>query len=344
MRMEILTDRERDILDSIVQHFLISGSPVGSRTLSKSQERKLSPASIRNVMSDLEDKGFLNHPHTSAGRIPTTKGYRHYVDNLIQLVQLSTQEKELIKDNLSQFQGDVDLILEKTSHVMAKISNQLGLILTPKFEEGILTKLDIMHVSSDKLLVVLSIKDGLAKTILIEVKHEISEKILGKITELLNERLTGLKIKEIKSSFHKRVKDLINEETGLVRLFVDSAGQLFDFTRHADIKYTGATNILNNPEFADINKFSALIELFEEKNIIVHMMEKLVSNPGVRVVIGEENEEELVKECSIITAPYTLGNVNGILGIIGPMRMPYKRIIPLVDFTAKLITKMFRKS
>lgn len=343
MNLDVLTAREQEILESVIHYFVITGNPAGSRMISRKNKTELSPATVRNVMADLEEKGFLDHPHTSAGRVPTTKGYRHYVDNLIQLSHLSPQEQDLIKENLGRFDGDVDYILGKTAQIMAKISHQLGVILTPKLEDGILEKIDVVPFSSDKILVILSIKDGLAKTILLEVKNEISTNMLTGIVQILNERICGLKINEIQRTFQNRLRDLVDEETGLIRLFIDSAGNLFDFTRYSDIKYTGASNISTNPEFSDINKFSALVELLEEKNIIIHIMEKRSEPPGLKITIGDENEEALIRECSIISAPYSFGNVDGVVGIIGPTRMAYKRIIPLVDFTAKWITRMFRE-
>jgi heat-inducible transcriptional repressor len=335
-----LTDREREILESVVQYFVLTGNPVGSRTISKVRSKKLSPASIRNVMADLEEKGYLNHPHTSAGRIPTTMGYRHYVDHLVDISELTEQERIMIKENIGQFKGDIDLILEKTLYVLAKVSNLLGVLLTPKFDEGILQKIDVIRSSSEKLLVVLSIKDGIAKTILLEVKHDLSDKNLNQVINLLNERLSGLKISEIKNSYRDRLADLMTEESGLIRLFIDSADKLFDFTRYSTVIYSGTSNILNYPEFSDVQGFSTLIELIEDKNIVVHMMEKRSIPPELKVTIGSENEEELVKNCSIITAPYSIGDVDGILGVIGPTRIVYSRVIPIVNFTAKFITQM----
>ncbi len=342
MTTEFLTEREQEILESIIQYFVLTGNPVGSRTLSKKRNRELSPASIRNVMADLEEKGYLDHPHTSAGRVPTTKGYRHYVDNLVDLAQLSEEEIVLIKGDIGQFSGDLDLILEKTLQVLAKISNLLGVILTPRFDEGTLEKIDIVRTSGEKLIVVLSIKDGIAKTILLEVQHDLSDTHLNNAIQILNERLAGLRIFEIKNTFQNRLRDLVNEESGLIRLFVDSADKLFDFKRYSNIIYSGTSNILNYPEFSDVNKFSTLIELFEEKNIIVHMMEKRSMPPELKVTIGDENEEALVQNCSIITAPYKVGDVDGLLGVIGPTRIVYSRVIPIVDFTAKFITNILQ--
>ena len=343
MNTEILNYREEEILEAIVQQFVLTGNAVGSRTLSKRRGGELSAATIRNVMADLEEKGYLNHPHTSAGRIPTTKGYRLYVDRLISLTQLSAVEKKLIETKIGDFSGDVDYILENTINVLAKISSQLGVILTPKFQDGILEKIDIISVGSEKVMIVLSIRDGMAKTILLEVKREIPVKSLQNVISILNERLSGLQIREIQSTLPSRMKDVANENSGIIRLFVDSANQLFDFTRYSNLKYTGTSQIVNMPEFSSVEKFSALVELFEEKNIIIHMMEKLSESPGLKVRIGDENEELPVQECSIVTAPYTLGNVDGLLGVIGPMRMAYRKIIPLVDYTAKIITEIFQE-
>ena len=343
MNTEILNYREEEILEAIVQQFVLTGNAVGSRTLSKRRGGELSAATIRNVMADLEEKGSLNHPHTSAGRIPTTKGYRLYVDRLISLTQLSAVEKKLIETKIGDFSGDVDYILENTISVLAKISSQLGVILTPKFQDGILEKIDIISVGSEKVMIVLSIRDGMAKTILLEVQREIPVKSLQNVISILNERLGGLRIKEIQSTLPYRMKDVADENSGIIRLFVDSANQLFDFTRYSNLKYTGTSQIVNMPEFSSVEKFSALVELFEEKNIIIHMMEKLSESPGLKVRIGDENEELPVQECSIVTAPYTLGNVDGLLGVIGPMRMAYRKIIPLVDYTAKIITEIFQE-
>ena len=338
MSVEILTEREQEILQQIVQQFVLTGNPVGSRTLSKKQNRTLSPASIRNVMADLEEKGYLDQPHTSAGRRPTTLGYRHYVDNLVNLAELTDEEMIMFKEYIGEFEGDLDFIFEKTLQVLAKVSNLLGVILTPKFDESVLEKIEIVRVSSEKLLVILSIKDGVAKTILLELKHDLADDLLKKVVQVINERLSGLKILEIKITFSDRLRDLINEESGLIRLFIDSADKLFDFTRYSNLIYSGASNIINYPEFSDVNKISTLIELFEEKNIIVHLMEKRSIPPELKITIGDENEEELVQNCSIITAPYTMGGNDGILGVIGPTRMVYSRVIPIVDFTAKFVT------
>lgn len=343
MQKEILSNREEEILQSVVQHFVLTGSPVGSRTLSKIGGGNLSPATIRNVMADLEDKGFLGHPHTSAGRIPTTKGYRLYVDRLVSLSRLTESEKKLIKENVGNFQGDFDFLLENTIGVLAKISSQLGVVLTPRFEDGTLEKIDIISVSSDKVLIILSIRDGMAKTILQEVRKSISPDALNYVVAVLNQRLCGLKIREIRSTLHARMKDVSYDDAGIIRLFIDSANKLFDYTRYSSIKYAGTSHIIHNPEFADVNKFSALVEFFEKKNIIIHMMEKLSDPPGLKVRIGDENEEQPIQECSIITAPYTMGNVEGLLGVIGPMRMAYRKIIPLVDYTAKMITGVFEE-
>jgi len=216
-------------------------------------------------------------------------------------------------------------------------------VLTPKFEDGILEKIDIVSVSSEKILVILSIRDGMAKTILLEVHRSISPTALQYVISVLNERLSGLRIRDIRNTLFARIKDVAQDDSGIIRLFIDSADKLFDSSRYSNLKYTGTSQIIHNPEFSDVEKFSALVEFFEEKNIIIHMMERLTDPPGLKVKIGDENEEQPIQDCSIITAPYTMGNVDGLLGVIGPMRMSYRKIIPLVDYTAKIITKIFQE-
>lgn len=343
MVTEVLTSREIEILESIVQHFVLSGDPVGSRKLAKNEKHNYSAATIRNIMADLEEKGYLDHPHTSAGRIPTTKGYRRYVDKLINLTKLSKPEQSLILENLSKQDNEVNDILEKTSHLLAQVSNQLGVILTPKLYKGVLEQIDIISLASDKVLIILKIKNGIAKTIVLEVKHDVTPNQLGKVISLLNERIAGLTLEEIKNTFHKRVEDLIGEKSGLIRLFIDSADKIFNFKKFADVKYTGTKNIINNPEFANVNKFSAFVELLEEKDIIIHLMEDRDNPPQLKITIGDENKEKHVQDCSLVTAPYKYGDVSGILGVIGPTRMSYNKIIPLVDYTAKIVSKMFEK-
>ena len=229
MVSEVLTSREIEILESIVQYFVLSGDPVGSRKLAKNEKHNYSAATIRNVMADLEEKGFLDHPHTSAGRIPTTKGYRHYVDKLINLTRLSRPEQEMIMENLAQHDNEVDDILVKTSQILASVSNQLGVILTPKLYRGVLEQIDIISMSSKNVLIVLKIKHGIAKNIVIEVEHDISATQLSNVISMLNERIAGLTLEEIKNTFHKRVKDLVEEKSGLIRLFIDSADKIINF-------------------------------------------------------------------------------------------------------------------
>jgi heat-inducible transcriptional repressor len=173
-----------------------------------------------------------------------------------------------------------------------------------------------------------------------EIEHEIPHNQLNKVISMLNERIAGLTLEEIKNTFHKRFKDLVEEKSGLIRLFIDSADKIFNFKKFSDIKYTGTKNIINNPEFADINKFSAFVELLEEKDIIIHLMEDRDDPPQLKVTIGNENREKYIQDCSIVTAPYTYGDVSGILGVIGPTRMSYNKIIPLVDYTAKIVSQM----
>ncbi len=336
-----LTEREQSILNHVVNNYIKTAIPVGSRYISKHFEPGLSPASIRNVMADLEESGFLSHPHTSAGRVPTDLGYRFYIDYLMEIQQLDANEKRQIQKQLSQT-GDSEELLRATSKLLGKISHQLSVVTSPHLASGILEKIELIHITSSKILVVISIRAGIVKTIMMEVGVEIKREYLEQISRMLNERLSGLTFKEIRDSFAERVKDVQSEKSGLIRLFIESVDQLFTDTKEREKIHIGGTkNIIDQPEFFDPKNFRSVIELIENEDIIVHLLEKHDElQKGFVVTIGTENKEETTKEYSIVTTTYEVGGVTGRVGIIGPTRMNYGKVIPLVDYVAQAIAKM----
>jgi len=217
-----LNEREKNILRHIIQQFILTASPVGSRNITKKYEIGLSPATVRNIMSDLEDEGYVDHPHTSAGRVPTDKGYRFYVDSLIDIQDIKSSEKAFIKEKLVE-SYEADELLKITSVLLSKITHQLACVTYPKLESGVLEKLQLVSLSSTRLLVVISIKSGLVKTITLELSTEIEASKIEPIQNLLNERLSGLTLNEIRKTFNERLHDLIDvDKTSIVRLFYDS--------------------------------------------------------------------------------------------------------------------------
>jgi heat-inducible transcriptional repressor len=338
---QTLNEREQSILHHVVHNYIQTAIPVGSRYISKHFESSLSAASIRNVMADLEELGFLSHPHTSAGRVPTDLGYRFYIDYLMEMQQLGDDEKLRIHQQLDQT-SDADEMLRETSKLLGKISHQLSIVTSPHLSSGVFEKIELIPITSSKLLVVISIRTGIVRTIMMEVGVEVRRDHFDQVGRLLNERLSGLTLHEIRDSFVDRVRDMQSEQTGLIRLFIESVDQLFTDSKERDKVLIGGTkNIIEHPEFIDPKNFRSVIELIENEDIIVHLLEKHDElQKGFVVTIGTENKEETTKEYSFVTAIYDVEGVTGRVGIVGPTRMNYSKVIPLVDYVAQTIAKM----
>lgn len=343
-KSQILTDREQSILHHVVYNYIQTAIPVGSRYISKHLESGLSAASIRNVMADLEEMGYLSHPHTSAGRMPTDSGYRFYIDYLMEMQQLSDREKLQIQQQLDQT-NDAGEMLRETSKLLGKISHQLSIVSSPHLSSGVFERIELIPIASSKLLVVISVRTGIVRTIMMEIGGEVRRDHLDQVSRLMNERLAGLTLKEVRDSFVDRIRDLKDEETGLIRLFIESVDQLFtDSKEHEKVHIGGTKNIIEQPEFVDPKNFRSVIELIENEDIIVHLLEKHDElQKGFVVTIGSENEDETTKEYSFITTTYNVDGVSGRIGIIGPTRMNYSKVIPLVDYVAQAIAKMLGK-
>ena len=338
-----LNDREKIILRSIIQQFILTASPVGSRNITKRFNIGVSPATVRNIMSDLEDSGFINHPHTSAGRVPTDKGYRYYVDSLMNIKQLNNNEREIIDKNLETLSNETDEILKLASRLLSKITKQIACVTYPKLDNGILTKLQLVFLSSTRLLVVVSIKSGLVKTMTLEFQSEIEQTRLKNVERLLNERLNGLTFKEIRKSFKERFTDISSDEKPIIRLFIDSVDKIFKDPKTEDkLLITGATNVLKHPEFGDPDKFQGIVELIEDKDIIIHILDKksLDGKNDIMISIGRENENEKLNEYSLITKEYTFGETSGTVGIIGPKRMEYSKVAAIVSYLGDTLTEI----
>ncbi|MBI4419007.1 MAG: heat-inducible transcription repressor HrcA [Ignavibacteriales bacterium] len=339
-RTENLSRREGDILRHVVHNYIQTASPVGSRYISKHFESSLSPATIRNVMADLEEDGFLSHPHTSAGRIPTDQGYRYYVDYLMDIENLTEMEKQAIQEYLGHT-PDPNELLRETSKLLAKISRQLSVVSSPHLSSGIFEKLELIPIASSRLLVVLSIRSGLVRTIMMEVGSEVKREILDGIAALLNERISGLTLQQIRDTFAERVRDVSGEQTGLIRLFIESVDQLFNDEKDEKLHISGTNALIEQPEFVDPANFRSVIELIENEDFIVHLLEKHDdSGRNYVITIGSENDEQRARDYSIVTANYEFNGVRGKLGVIGPKRMNYSKVIPLVDHVARAIAKL----
>lgn len=340
---ENLNEREKTILRSIVQQFILTASPVGSRNITKTFDIGVSPATVRNIMSDLEDSGFINHPHTSAGRVPTDKGYRYYVDSLMEIQTINNSEKGIIDKTLDTKIIETDEILMIASRLLSSITKQIACVTYPTLDKGILTKIQLVSLSSTRLLVVVSIQSGMIKTITLEFETEIEIDKLPNVESLLNERLNGLTFQEIRATVKERFTDISVDEKPVMRLFINSVDKIFkDVKKDEKILITGATNIIQQPEFDDPEKFQGVIELIEDKDIIIHIMDKkrLDNNNNVLITIGSEIEDEKLNEYSLITKEYTFGETSGTVGIIGPKRMEYSKVAAIVAYLGEMLSEV----
>ncbi len=334
------------ILRLVVRSFIDTAGPVGSRTLARHYPLGLSPASIRNTMSDLEDLGYLRHPYTSAGRMPTQLGYRAFVDELMDMPELSIAEKRVLKAKLDQLMGDTDELFRQSSRLLGRMSNLFGVVLSPRLSTGVLERLDVVPLSSSRVMIVISVRSGLVKTIIFEMEVTFKRHDLNRIVAILNERLAGLRLEEIRRTCVSRTRDLDADRTGIVRLILSESAMLFSETAEGRLSHGGAQQLLTQPEFQETEDVRRLIELIEDEGYIVQLFEgqhtESSSVLGQAVVsIGSENSDEKAEKYSVVTAQYQVGETVGTVGILGPMRMDYERVVALVESMALLLSGPF---
>jgi heat-inducible transcriptional repressor len=339
-----LTNREREVLLFIVENFISSALPVGSRSISKGTDLNLSSATIRNVMSDLEERELLKTPHTSAGRVPTDKAYRYYVDTLMNDQRLTEKEKKLLE---TQILEQKHLLIEneeiyiETSRILGKISHQLAIITKPFLDNAVFERLEIVNLSSNKILVVINIRSGYAKTVLIELQTEVPREKLDSLASFLNERLQGLTLKEIRDTFDERVDDYRHSEPELIKVFVNSKEEIYGSGDTGTVYISGTGEVINQPEFEDPKSFKNIITLAEDKQLVVEIFrDSSERNDGMIISIGEENPGSKLKDYSIIRTTYNINDMKGNIGIIGPKRMNYAKMVSLLNYTSDLISRI----
>jgi heat-inducible transcriptional repressor len=343
MAFENLTQREKAVLQSLIDHYIATAKPVGSRLIASKFGLGVSPATIRNTMQDLEEMGLVTHPHISAGRVPTDKGYRVYVDTMIKPEELTSSEEKQIKSDIMVDYAAVEDLLEQTSRVLGLISNQLGVTIAPRFDQGVLSRINLIPVAEKKILVVMAVKHGLIRTVLLEAESSLKTETLEKTASILNERLCGLTLGEIKGSIEDRLKEASSADPKLIRVFLESSENLLNFPETEQVHLGGTTNIVDQPEFKDREKLRSLIELIEEKTLLAELVSAKGIKNGITITIGKEMERGEMEACSLVTSAYKAGKVAGTIGVIGPTRMRYAKLVSLVDYTAKLLSDILSK-
>ena len=338
-----LSEREKDILRTIIHMYILNAMPVGSRALSKylKHELKLSPASIRNVMADLEEMELVTHPHTSAGRIPTDKGYRYYVDSLMSAGRLSAEERKKVNEKLKAEENNAEAILHDTSKLLGLLSNCLAVVEIPHLIDLRVQKIELIPLTSKRFLVVIALDSQIVRTVTIEAEFDVDARDADKISEMINERISGKKLKFVKDNFKEIISDSSYAKTPLVRLFVDSIDNVFNPDIYRDrVHIAGAKNMLENPEFEDVERVRSVIELVENKDLVVHVLDSTTqSKKDLQILIGSEMNNKLLEDYSLISTKYVIGSAVGSIGLIGPKRMNYAHLTSLIQYVGKKISE-----
>ncbi|HYE57366.1 MAG TPA: heat-inducible transcriptional repressor HrcA, partial [Rhodothermales bacterium] len=333
---------EREILRLVVTSFVSTAAPVGSRPLVRRYGLDLSPATIRNTMSDLEEAGYLEHPHTSAGRVPTDLGYRTFVDELMQATGLSEADKAVLRAELERLTGQTDDVLRESSKLLGRLTSLLGVVLAPNLATGVLDRIEAVPLSISRVMFVLSLRGGLVRTIVLELDAVPGRGSLDTLVQELNERLAGLTLEEIRRTFPERVRD-VDDRHGLVRLILDRSHALFAPPEPPGrVRVSGTQHLIEQPEFREPDELRTLVGLLEDEHFLVELLEKRDGEeppPGRAVVtIGREHPGR-AERYALVTARYCVGDAAGTIGVVGPTRMDYARVVGLVEHMANLLSR-----
>lgn len=341
---EPLTEREHTILEAVIRTFVETAEPAGSRSVARRFKLGLSPATVRNTMSDLEEKGYLYHPHTSAGRVPTDLAYRLYVDSLMRSRPVSEQERAAIRRELGTgSEAAVEHLLRRAAQVLGLLTQELGIAIAPRLDEATLERLDLVPIHEAKVLLVMTLRAAGVRTIYVDVPASIPPPTLAAVARVLNERLGGLPLREIRATLAQRLRDSAPDDPGageLLNVFVQSAEELFVTppAPGADLHLGRASVLAEQPEFSTGERLRGLIELTERRDLLTDVLGRR-GDGGVKVTIGVEHGDPALSGFTVVTSEYRSAGLKGVIGVIGPTRMPYDRVIALVEGTSSLISE-----
>ncbi len=342
--MPALDERKREVLRSLIQLHIETGEPVGSESLSRSLERALSPATIRNVMADLEALGYLDHPHTSAGRVPTDDGYRFYVDSLMGLHPLAAGEQQQIEDELRTKESSLEQTMERASHLLSRLSRHVGFVLAPDIACASFRHVDLVPLAYPRILVVMVSSTGLVTHKVIEFEEKLRPEELQECSNYLNAHFAGMSLADIRA----RLIELMTEDKALydtlLQNVVTLGGRAFDVADEASVYLDGASNILAQAEFEDLQRMRTIFRTFEEKGRLVRILNACLSGDGIRVLIGRENPDPDLRDLSLVTARCRLEGEERLgLGVLGSTRMEYAHVVALVDHVARAVSDVLRR-
>ena len=335
----VLSERAQHLFRVLVQRYIGSGQPVGSRTLSRDSGLDLSPATVRNVMADLEDLGLLRSPHVSAGRVPTVQGYRFFVDSLLKVAPIDGDVLHHLRSQL-EIKGERESLMDAATSLVSDVTHMAGVVTLPKQERLILRHVEFLALSPERVLVILVVNGSDVQNRVIHLRRPYSQATLQQVGNYLNEVCAGKDLLEVRESLLAEVKEHRSSLNELMLTAVEMADKAFvrDSGNEESLLVSGQTHLMEYGELADMEKLRHLFEAFREKTELLHMLDQCLRADGVQIFIGEESGFEVLDGLSVVTAPYEReGEVLGVLGVIGPTRMAYDRVIPIVDVTARLL-------
>jgi heat-inducible transcriptional repressor len=333
-----LTPRDREILRDVIYSFIVSGEPVSSRTVAKQERHGLSSASIRNVMADLEEQGYLRQPHTSAGRVPTPAGYHFYIETLMRQRTVPAQQRRYIDSRLEEASGNADERVAAASQVLSELTHQVGVVLIPALADTVLKTVELIPVAERRVLCVVVSSTGFIDSKLVEVDAPVSREELVRAGNYLTETFTGLTLREVRDRLLGMMADERAQVDRLLGLALAVARNSFP-QGAAEVRVEGASELLSQPELADLGRVRRLFEAFDDKVRLVKLLNQCLDGAGVRAWIGEDAELTSELDFALVATPYRVGQrVLGSLGILGPSRMEYDKIIPLVEYLADTLS------
>ncbi|MGE3774961.1 MAG: heat-inducible transcriptional repressor HrcA [Gammaproteobacteria bacterium] len=334
-----LSERAQHLFKLLIERYIADGQPVGSRTLARDTKLELSPATIRNVMADLEDLGLIKSPHTSAGRVPTARGYRFFVDSILTWRTPAPIDVQRLSSDI-QSEHDVRRMLERTSTLLSDITRFAGLVMIPAVDQRALRQVEFLKLNDNRVLAILVVNDREVQNRIIRTARPYSSAELTEVANYLNSAFAGRDIRQVKHDILAEMNAARDEMNRLMQNAIEMAQQVFtDEQQGKDYVLAGQTNLMEFTELSDIDKLRALFEAFNRKRDMLHLLDQALCANGVQIFIGEESGYQAFDDCSIVTSTYGRdGESRGVLGVIGPTRMPYEKVIPIVDLTAKVLS------
>jgi heat-inducible transcriptional repressor len=339
-RDEHLGERAQQLLRTLIESYIRDGQPVGSRVLSRESGLQLSAATIRNVMADLEELGFVASPHTSAGRVPTDKGYRFFVDTLLQLRPLDDAAAAEMRRHVEASRDNSTELIATVSQLLSSATQLAGVVTLPRTRQASVTQVEFVGLSENRVLVVLVFNDREVQNRIIQLERHYSADELKRASNYLNEQFRGRSLRQVREELLRQLSEARAHMNQIMLDAIAVAQQVFDAGGEDKVEYVikGETNLMGVAELTNVEKLRRLFEAFNEKRDFLHLLDQSLKAEGVQIFIGHESGYRILDDCSVVTAPYgDRDAVVGVLGVIGPTRMAYERVIPIVDMTAKLL-------